>query len=139
MNSDLERMGDHARNISRGTSQYLSRKEIPHEKDFLKLINETRTMVKRSLDSFVNKDVELANKVLEQDDIVDDLKNVLTNKMKDLMKADSNYVESALDFILFARNLERIGDLATNIAEDVIFISSGEDVRHGNIEKSKDK
>lgn len=133
MNNDLERMGDHARNISRGTSNYLSRKEIPHEKDFLQLINETRSMVKESLDSFVNKDVEKAKAVLIRDDIVDDLKNDLTEQMKDLMKKDSASVDSALDFILFARNLERIGDLATNIAEEVIFITSGDDVRHGNM------
>lgn len=133
MNNDLERMGDHARNISRGTNNYLSRKEIPHEKDFLQLINETRSMVKESLDAFVNKDVEKAKAVLLRDDIVDDLKNNLTIQMKELMKRDSASVDSALDFILFARNLERIGDLATNIAEDVIFITSGDDVRHGNI------
>lgn len=72
MNNDLERMGDHARNISRGTSNYLSRKEIPHEKDFLQLINETRSMVKESLDAFVNKDVAKAKAVLLRDDIVDD-------------------------------------------------------------------
>lgn len=135
MNNDLERMGDHARNISRGTSQYLAKKEIPHEKDFLQLINETRNMVKDSLDSFVNKDVDKAKEVLLRDDVVDELKNALTNKMKDLMKKDSASVDSALDFILFARNLERIGDLATNIAEDVIFISSGDDVRHGGLAK----
>lgn len=133
MNNDLERMGDHARNISRGTSQYLSKKEIPHEKDFLQLINETRTMVKEALDSFVNKDIPKAKEVLLRDDVVDELKNSLTIKMKELMKKDSACVDSALDFILFARNLERIGDLATNIAEDVIFITSGDDVRHGNL------
>ncbi len=135
MNNDLERMGDHARNISRGTSQYLSKKEIPHEKDFLQLINETRSMVKDSLDSFVNKDIEKAKEVLLRDDIVDELKNTLTIQMKELMKKDPDYVESALDFILFARNLERIGDLATNIAEEVIFITSGDDVRHGGFLK----
>ena len=133
MNNDLERMGDHARNISRGTSQYLSKKEIPHEKDFLQLINETRAMVKESLDSFVNKDIEKAREVLMKDDMVDELKNNLTIQMKELMKKDPDYVESALDFILFARNLERIGDLATNIAEEVIFITSGDDIRHGNL------
>lgn len=133
MNNDLERMGDHARNISRGTKEYLSRKEIPHEKDFLQLINETRWMVKNSLDSFVRKDVNQAKEVLVRDDIVDTLKETLCKQMKELMKKDSAYVESGVDFILFARNLERIGDLATNIAEDVIFISSGDDIRHGGL------
>jgi phosphate transport system protein len=135
MNNDLERMGDHARNISRGTKEYLSRKEIPHEKDFLQLINEARWMVKNSLDSFVNKDIAKAREVLTRDDIVDQLKERLCSQMKELMKKDPAYVESAVDFILFARNLERIGDLATNIAEDVIFIMSGDDIRHGGLPK----
>lgn len=135
MNADLERMGDHARNISRGTNQYLSKKEIHHEKEFLQLITETKSMVKQALDSFINEDVDRAKEVLQRDDIVDNLKRKLTDQMRALMKKDSESVDSALDFILFARNLERIADLATNIAEDVIFISSGDDIRHGGISK----
>ncbi len=133
MNNDLERMGDHARNISLGTRMYLSRKEIPLEKDFLQMTNEARWMVKTALDAFVTKDASKAQKVLEHDDVVDQLKDRLTLQMKDLIKKDPDFVESGVDLILFSRNLERIGDLATNIAEDVIFIASGDDVRHGGI------
>lgn len=133
MNNDLERMGDHATNISRGTQNYLKRTEIPLEKDFLKLISEARFMVKTSLDAFINSDVVLAEKVLLHDDVVDDLKDNIMNQMKELMKTNTAYIESGVDFILFSRNLERIGDLATNIAEEVIFISSGNDIRHGGV------
>ena len=77
MNHDLERMGDHATNISRGARKYLSRKEVPIEKDFLQLVNEVRWMVKSSLDSFVNKDAAKADEVLKRDDVVDDLKDKL--------------------------------------------------------------
>lgn len=130
MNNDLERMGDHAYNISRGTKKYLERPEIPLEKDFLLLIQEAKTMVKDALDAFSNKDVQKAQRVLEYDDVVDSLKHKMLIQMKDLMKKNPDFVDSAVDLILFSRNLERIGDLATNIAEDVIFISSGNDVRH---------
>jgi phosphate transport system protein len=133
MNHDLERMGDHATNISRGTGIYLNRKEVPLAKDFLQLVNEVRWMVKSSLDAFANKDPEKATEVLKRDDTVDQLKSQLMVQMKTLMQKDSTCVDSAVDFILFARNLERVGDLATNIAEDVIFISSGDDVRHRGI------
>ncbi len=133
MNNDLERMGDHARNISLGTRMYLNRKEIPLEKDFLQMTNEVRWMVKTGLDAFVSKDAEKAQKVLEHDDVVDQLRDRIMLQMKDLMRKDPAFVDSGVDLILFSRNLERIGDLATNIAEDVIFITSGTDVRHGGI------
>lgn len=133
MSNDLERMGDHASNISRGTRKYLERPEIPLQKDFLLLIQEARTMVKDALDAFSNKDVVKAQKVLEYDDVVDNLKDKMMIQMKELMKKNSDLVDSGVDLILFSKNLERIGDLATNIAEDVIFISSGKDVRHRGI------
>lgn len=135
MNSDLERMGDHATNISRGTKLYLTRKEISMPHDFLKLVGEVRWMVKSALDAFANKDAIKAKEVLQRDDTVDTLKGNLTKEMKELMRKDASNVDSAVDFILFSRNLERIGDLATNIAEDVIFISSGDDVRHRGIQR----
>jgi phosphate transport system protein len=133
MNHDLERMGDHATNISRGTKMYLSRKEISISKDFLQLIHEVRWMVKNALDAFTNKDPQKAEEVLKRDDTVDKLKSGMMIQMKSIMQQDSTAVDSAVDFILFARNLERVGDLATNIAEDVIFISSGDDIRHRGI------
>jgi phosphate transport system protein len=88
-------------------------------------------MVKESLDCFVRGDVELAKKILMMDDEVDGLKNKVFKDQLSHMKTASQDVEASLDLILVARNLERLGDHATNIAEDVIFAFTGKDVRHG--------
>ena len=82
------------------------------------------------LDAFVQRDAKLARTVLTSDDAVDKLRNTLTRQMVDLMKQDPASVERALDYILIARRLERIADHATNVAEDVIFMVKGIDVRH---------
>lgn len=133
INNDLERMGDHARNISLGTRGYLKRKEIDLEKDFLEMTNEARWMVNAALEAFVQNDAKKAKEVLEHDDVVDLLKYKIVKSTKELMKQDPEFIESGIDLILFSRNLERIGDLATNISEDVIFMASGKDVRHHGI------
>ena len=82
----------------------------------------------------MREDIKLAEEILHRDDAVDEIKNrifaVLVNDMQDMQKKGTN-IESALDLILIARNLERMGDHATNIAEDVIFAFTGQDVRHG--------
>jgi len=88
-------------------------------------------MVKMSLDCFVKENVELAKAVLLKDDEVDALKQKVFVDGSAAIKKNSAVSESALDLILIARNLERLGDHATNIAEDVIFVSTGKDVRHG--------
>jgi phosphate transport system protein len=90
-----------------------------------------RVMVKESLDCFVRGDIELAKKILLMDDEVDGLKNKVFRDHLKHMKSCSDDVEACLDLILVARNLERLGDHATNIAEDVIFAFTGKDVRHG--------
>jgi phosphate transport system protein len=90
-------------------------------------------MVLTSLDAFVQRDEKLARQVLASDDGVDLLRNKITKQMIEMMKSDSALVQRALDQILIARRLERIADHATNIAEDVIFLVKGVDVRHGAI------
>jgi phosphate transport system protein len=88
-------------------------------------------MVKGSLDCFVRGDVEEAKQILLMDDEIDGLKNKVFKESIAHMKAHSDDVEASMDLILIARNLERLGDHATNIAEDVIFAFTGKDVRHG--------
>jgi phosphate transport system protein len=88
-------------------------------------------MVKAALDCFVKMDISAAEKVLLMDDQVDGYKKKINRQSIDLMKSDTAHLEDHLDYILIARNLERLGDHATNIAEDVIFAFSGKDVRHG--------
>jgi len=87
-------------------------------------------MVKESLHAYVNRTVERARAVLLRDDQLDDMNRRITNDMLALMQKDAGAIEQALDLLLVARNLERIGDHATNIAENAIFVVKGLDVRH---------
>ena len=87
-------------------------------------------MLRESLDAFVRRDVELAQGVLNQDDLLDTLKTQVFRELLTYMLQDQTKIEPALDLILMSRHLERIGDHATNVAEDVIFMVSARDVRH---------
>jgi phosphate transport system protein len=87
-------------------------------------------MLRESLDAFVRRDVELAQGVLNQDDLLDMLKTQVFRELLTYMLQDQTKIEPALDLILISRHLERIGDHATNVAEDVIFMVSARDVRH---------
>lgn len=131
INTDLERMGDQCVNIAYTGKDYCSRKPLQNLDDISRMSNVVRAMVKESLDCFVRGDVELAKKILMMDDEVDGLKNKVFKDQLSHMKTSSTDVEASLDLILVARNLERLGDHATNIAEDVIFAFTGKDVRHG--------
>ncbi len=132
INNDLERMGDQAVNISHSGKDYLGRKPIQQQlSDIQKMSDIAGRMVRGSLDCFVRGDVDQAKKILMMDDEIDALKNKVFKDCMVHMKSHSEDVEAGLDLILIARNLERLGDHATNIAEDVIFAFTGKDVRHG--------
>lgn len=132
INSDLERMGDQSVNIAYTGKDYLSRQPIVESiVDIDRMSVIARKMVKDSLDSFVREDETQAKAILLMDDEVDSLKRKVFSDLTGYIKANPGNVDAALDLILIARNLERLGDHATNIAEDVIFVSTGKDVRHG--------
>lgn len=131
INNDLERMGDQTVNISYSGKDYLGRKPIQQLTDIQKMSEIAGRMVKGSLDCFVRGDFEQSRKILLMDDEIDALKNKVFQETMAHMKKNSEDVEAGLDLILIARNLERLGDHATNIAEDVIFAFTGKDVRHG--------
>ncbi len=131
INTDLERMGDQSVNIAYTGKDYLTRAPVPHLDLIQKMAELVRQMVKDSLDSFVRADLHLAKKILMTDDEVDDLKNQIFHKLTAHIKGQPQDTEASLDLILIARNLERLGDHATNIAEDTIFAFTGEDIRHG--------
>ena len=131
INTDLERMGDQAMNISYNVGHYRADGEVTMQLNLPSMAVLVKNMVREALDAFMKDDVVLAEKVLQSDDAVDQFKNNVFNKMVDYMKSHPDRIESALDMILIARNLERMADHATNIAEDVIFACTGEDVRHG--------
>lgn len=131
INTDLERMGDQAVNISHNGRRYLMEPPLKPLIDIPRMADEVRFMVRAALDAFVSQDLKLAHEVLDRDDSVDALKNQIFKELLVLMSQDPKLIERALDLILIARNLERIGDHATNVAEDVIFAFTGQDIRHG--------
>jgi phosphate transport system protein len=132
INNDLERMGDQCVNISHSGKDYLGRRPVIAQlNDIQKMSECAGKMVKGSLDCFVKEDTEMAKKILLMDDEIDALKNKVFKDSMAHMKKSPDDVEACLDLILIARNLERLGDHATNIAEDVIFAFTGKDVRHG--------
>jgi phosphate transport system protein len=132
INTDLERMGDQCVNIAYLGKDIIKRppQNIPVN-EIERMATTTRAMVKGSLDSFVRMDAAAAEKILKMDDEVDTLKNEITASNIKMIKADANLTETCLDIIQVARNLERLGDHSTNIAEDVIFAFTGKDIRHG--------
>lgn len=130
MNNDLERMGDLAAGIAERAS-YLSKKEKIDLIQELKTIAEkVQTMVKKSLDSLVNTDVVLAKEVLEADDEVDALNKQILKLTINAMEKFSDKIKVYFSIRTVSKNLERIADSATNIAEDVIYLCTGEIIRH---------
>ena len=132
INSELERMGDQSINITDATSELLKEPPLKHLIDIPKMSSLSRQMTKDALDAFINRDVELAKDVISRDDEVDDLKNQIFRELLTYMMSDPKAIKRALELILVSRHLERIGDHATNIAEDVVFMVLGEDIRHPN-------
>ncbi|NBV51081.1 phosphate transport system regulatory protein PhoU [bacterium] len=134
-NSDIERMADQAVNISNNAVYYLQHPPYQDLSDLIRMSEIVRELVKNAIDAFIKEDAVLAQNVLDADDEVDQLKNKVFKDVLAHLKQTPQEVEQGLNVILIARNLERIGDHATNIAEDVIFTISGQDVRHSHFRK----
>ena len=130
INTDLERVGDLAVNIAEAVRRYLQHPPVKKLIDIPRMAEIAQKMLRESLDAFVRRDVELAQGVLNQDDLLDTLKTQVFRELLTYMLQDQTKIEPALDLILISRHLERIGDHATNVAEDVIFMVSARDVRH---------
>jgi phosphate transport system protein len=130
INSDLERVGDLAVNIAEASRRYALHPPVKQLIDIPRMGDIAQAMLHDSLDSFVKRDTELAHSVLKCDDELDALKTQVFRELLTYMLQDPSTIEPALDLILVSRHLERIGDHATNIAEDVIFMVSAQDVRH---------
>ena len=129
INSDLERVGDHATNIAE-TGVYLLKAPKIKLGDIPPMVEVAAGMLKDALDAFSRGDVELARDVIKRDDEEDRLKSQTFNELVTLMQRDASAIQRGMDIILVARNLERIADHATNVAEDVIFMVLGKDIRH---------
>jgi len=130
INTDLERMVDLAVNIAQNTEYFLKSPPVISTEDLSDMSDEVRVMVREALDAFVQKDERLARSVLLRDDKVDQYKRKIFDDVLAAMRRDPACIEQGLNVILIAKNLERVGDHATNVGEDVIYMSSGKDVRH---------
>jgi len=130
INGDLERMGDLAVNITERAMQLMHDTPVKPLIDIPKMASLAETMVRKSLDALVKRDEALARGVLISDDEVDQLRDAVYKELVSFMQEESTTIPRAVDLMFIAHNLERIADHATNIAEDVLFLIKGIDVRH---------
>ena len=137
LNSDLERVGDMAVNIGEAARRYASHPPVKKLIDIPRMATTAQSMLRDALDAYVRGDMQLAQHVLDEDDVLDSLKTQLFRELLTFMLQDPSTIEPALDLILISRHLERIGDHATNVAEDVIFMVSARDVRHASHEEDE--
>ncbi len=131
IDTDLERVGDLAVNIAQAAIRYLHHVPVKPLIDLPRMSEIAEAMLRDALDAFIRRDVQLAQSVLDRDDDLDALKEQVFRELLTHMIETPAKVEPSLALILISRHLERIGDHATNIAEDVIFMVSARDVRHG--------
>jgi phosphate transport system protein len=130
INTDLERVGDLAVNISEAAKRYLRHPPVKELIDIPRMATVAQGMLHDALDAYVQRDEPLARAVLDRDDELDGLKSQVFRELLTYMLQDPSTIEPALDLILISRHLERVGDHATNVAEDVIFMVTARDVRH---------
>lgn len=137
INSELERMADLACNIAeRAVALDLYPMfSVPDELN--DMVRESISMVRRALDAFVTGDTEKAREVIRDDDVVDALNRIIIGHLQDMMQESPEYVVPAVHCFSASRNIECVADLATSLAEDVIYLVEGEIVRHAHTTSSK--
>lgn len=134
VNNSLERMGDHAMNIAKSAIQLSEHPALDLSVDLMSMCDQVRSMVHQCLEAMINEDTQQAYDVCKMDDGVDDLNHEVRMELQQLMAGQPDTVERCVQVLLAARHLERIGDLATNIAEDVVFCVEGSIIRHGQVD-----
>jgi phosphate transport system protein len=128
---DIERIGDIAVNIAERAGELIQEPELKRLIDLPIMAEAAQRILKDSLDAFVNSDAELAEKVIRDDKLIDDCYEQIFRELLTYMMEDTRYISRALKVIFIAKHLERVGDHSSNIAEMVIFLVRGQDVRHG--------
>ncbi len=131
INNDLERIGDQAVNIAERVDILAKSKVHDVFFDYSQMAQKAETMLKNSLDAFVNLDIDLAFEILAMDDEVDNIKHEAYDLIKEEMKKQPDCIGYLINLLLISRHLERLADHATNIAEEVIYLIEGDIVRHG--------
>jgi phosphate transport system protein len=134
---ELERIGDQAVNVCQNTADLLRYPPLKPLIDIPLMADVARGMLRESLDSLVKRDVELADEVLREEEKVDAYRDQIFRELLTYMMADPATIPRALSLILISRNLERVGDHATNIAEETIYAAQGRDVRHHHEKKKR--
>jgi phosphate transport system protein len=135
INADLERVGDQAVNIAGRVQELGTQANVDLPVDIPRLAQLAGAMVRKALQAFIEGNAEMAESVLLLDDQVDDMNRDAFRSLGELIKNRPDMTPQALNALIISRNLERVGDHATNIAEDVIFWVRGADVRHHSIEE----
>lgn len=133
VNNDLERMGDVAKNIAKRARELMQEEPLPTLPEFVEELPEkVRTMVRNSLDALVKQDGEMAQQVIDMDDRVDEINRNMYAETKRVVAESPEKTDIAISLLSTSRYMERIADLSTNIAEDVIFMIEGKVVRHSD-------
>jgi len=128
--NDIERIGDHAVNIAKASRRMTRHPPLPDILEIEEMGGQVRTMLGDALDAMVNRDVHKATRVIAHDQRVDDLRRSAFRIIVSYMLEQPRYISPGLEMILVVQNLERIGDLTTNIAEDVVFLVEGRSIKH---------
>lgn len=136
INNDLERMGDLSVSIAQSAMALMKEPVIRPLIDIPHIAGLAQSMVRKALDAFVNRDADLARSVLASDDAVDNMRTASYHELISFMESNPQQIPQALYLLSVVRNLERIADHSTNIAEDVLFLVKGIDVRHHNEERN---
>ncbi len=137
INNDLERIGDLSVNIAERAIYLANKEKVEIPFDFPKMSALTQSMLHRSLDALVNMDRALANAVCAADDELDKINRDMYTKVKNGIRNNPEQIDSLINLLAVSRQLERIGDHCTNIAEDVIYMIEGTIVRHGGVENGR--
>ena len=130
INNDLERIGDHAVNIAESAEKLCSLPNVKMLEEIPKMADITKMMLREALDSFILLDPTKARLVLTTDDQIDDLNRLVVRKIIELVQSNAQTIEYGLELSRISRNLERVADLTTNIAEEVIFHTQARVVKH---------
>jgi len=130
INNDLERMGDLARNIAKRVAYLASHERIDLPAEFRGMAAMAQSMVRRSLDALVNRDTAIAQSIREDDDEVDALQRIIRDRIESQIRQSPDKLELFMRLLSVSRHLERLADMATNVAEDVIYMVEGDIVRH---------
>ncbi len=130
LNNDLERIGDLAKNIAQRAVFLSTREDLPIPKELLEMADRVHGMLRDSLDAVVTADTELAHKVLDDDDVVDQMHGGFYRLIEARITESPARAQDLLQLLSVSRYLERMADQATNVAEDVVFMVEGEVIRH---------